>query len=143
MLSLSCKYALRAVVYIMSRAEGLQRAGIKEIATAIGANEHTTAKILQLLAKEGVIHSAKGPHGGFYLLPDAAPIYLIDVVRVIDGEHFFFECGLGLKECSEKTPCPLHHAYKDARAALYQQFSSITVQQLSEDITHGKAVLKR
>ena len=143
MLSLSCKYALRAVVYIMSKAVALQRSGIKEIATEIGANEHTTAKILQLLAKEGIIHSAKGPHGGFYLLPGEAPIYLIDVVRVIDGEHFFFECGLGLKECSEKKPCPLHHAYKAARNTLHQQFSSITVQQLSRDISLGRAVLKR
>lgn len=131
------------MVYIMSKAGLLQRSGIKEIATAIGANEHTTAKILQLLAKEGFVHSAKGPHGGFYLLPDAAPIYLIDVVRVVDGDAIFFECGLGLKACSEEIPCPMHHAYKAAREALYEQFSSITVQQLSGDITQGKAVLKR
>lgn len=143
MLSLSCKYALRAVLYIMSKAIVLQRSGIKEIATAIGANEHTTAKILQLLAKEGVIYSAKGPSGGFYLLPDTAPIYLIDVVRVIDGDQFFLECGLGLKECSEKKPCPIHHTYKAARTALHQQFCSITVQQLANDIALGKVFLKR
>jgi Rrf2 family protein len=143
MLSLSCKYALRAIVYIMSKAASLHRSGIKEIAEAIGANEHTTAKILQLLAKEGLVHSAKGPTGGFYLLPDAGPIYLIQVVRLIDGEQFFFECGLGLKECSEKKPCPIHHTYKAARADLYQKFCSITVQQLSDEIALGKAFLKR
>lgn len=131
------------MVYIMSKAALMQRSGIKEIATAIGANEHTTAKILQLLAKEGIIYSVKGPSGGFYLLPDAAPIHLIEVVRLIDGDNFFFECGLGLKECSENKPCPIHHTYKAARAALYQQFCSITVQQLSNDIALGKAFLKR
>jgi len=143
MLSLSCKYALRAVVYIMSKAKTLHRCGIKEIATAIGANEHTTAKILQVLAREGLVHSIKGPSGGFYLFPNAEPIYLIEIVRLIDGDHFFFECGLGLKECSEKKPCPLHHTYKAARNTLYQQFSSISVQQLSKDIALGRAVLKR
>ena len=143
MLSLSCKYALRAVVYIMSKANTLHRSGIKEIADAIGANEHTTAKILQVLAKEGLIHSAKGPSGGFYLLPDTEPIYLIQIVRVIDGDHFFFDCALGLKECSESKPCPIHKSYKAARTDLYQKFSNITVQQLSQEITLGKAVLKR
>jgi len=141
MLSLSCKYALRAVVYLMSRAG--TRLGIKEIAIAIEANAHTTAKILQVLAKAGLIHSAKGPTGGFFLNETEAALYLIDVVRVIDGDAVFFECGLGLKECSEEKPCPIHHSYKAARASLHQQFSSVTVQQLSEDLALGKAFLKR
>jgi Rrf2 family protein len=143
MLSRSCKYALRAVVYIMSKAGTGHRLGIKEIAADIEANEHTTAKILQVLVHEGIIHSAKGPHGGFYLMPDAPPIYLMQIVRVIDGDHVFFECGLGLKECSEKKPCPIHHSYKTARTDLYEKFNTITVQQLSEDLTAGKAFLKR
>jgi len=143
MLSTSCKYALRAVVFLMSKAAGQQRYGIKEIAKAIEANEHTTAKILQLLAREGIIYSAKGPTGGFYLLPDAAPIYLIQIIRLIDGDHFFFDCILGLKECSDKKPCPFHQYYKEARAGLFQQFSSVTVQQLSRDIALGNTYLKR
>lgn len=143
MLSTSCKYALRAAVYIMSKAEGNVRLGIKEIADEIQANEHTTAKILQQLVREGVIYSIKGPHGGFYLPADNPPIYLIDIVRVIDGEHFFFECGLGLKECSEQKPCPIHHQYKAVRENLFRQFSTVTVQQLSKDLTLGRAFLKR
>ena len=143
MLSTSCKYALRAAVYIMSRCSEGVRLGIKEIAEEIEANEHTTAKILQLLAKEGVIHSAKGPTGGFYLPRDKSPIYLIDIVRVIDGEHFFFECGLGLKECSDKKPCPIHHQFKSARESLYKQFATVTVQQLSKDLSLGKSFLRR
>ena len=141
MLSTSCKYALRAAVYITSK-EGL-RCGIKEIAAEIEANEHTTAKILQLLGKEKVIASAKGPNGGFYMPSDAPPVYLIDIVKVIDGDHFFFECGLGLKKCSEEKPCPIHHHYKAAREQLYNEFSTITIQDLSQNLTLGKSFLKR
>jgi DNA-binding IscR family transcriptional regulator len=47
MLSLSCKYAIRAVVYIHSRAGEHVRMGIKEIASEIESNEHSTAKNLQ------------------------------------------------------------------------------------------------
>jgi Rrf2 family transcriptional regulator, iron-sulfur cluster assembly transcription factor len=143
MLSTSCKYAIRAAVYIMSQSRKHFRPGIKEIAEEIESNEHTTAKILQVLVKEGLVSSAKGPNGGFFVQPDSKPVYLIDIVRVIDGDHFFFECGLGLKECSESKPCPIHHSYKGAREQLFNQFSTLTVQELSENITLGKAFLRR
>ncbi|MEI6946766.1 Rrf2 family transcriptional regulator [Paraflavisolibacter sp. H34] len=143
MLSISCKYALRSVVYLMVRSKERVRCSIKEISAEIEANEHTTAKILQQLVKAEIIHSAKGPTGGFFMPASARPIPLIEVVKVVDGTNFFFECGLGLKSCSEEKPCPLHHHYKAARQALYQQFSTHTVQDLSENLSLGKSFLKR
>lgn len=143
MLSTSCKYALRAAVLLMKVAPEGRRLSIPEIAAAIEANEHTTGKILQLMVREGIIFSAKGPHGGFYLPEDVPPIYLIDIVEVVDGTHFFFDCGLGLKECSEQKPCPIHNQYKAVREALYQQFSSHTIQELAKDLSLGKSFLKR
>lgn len=143
MLSISCKYALRAAVLLMNAWPEGRRLGVRQIADAIEANEHTAGKILQLMVKERLICSAKGPGGGFYLPADAAPLYLIDIVRVVDGTSFFFDCGLGLKACSESKPCPIHHQYKEAREALHRQFATITVQQLANDISLGKAFLKR
>lgn len=143
MLSTSCKYALRAAVLLMTVAPEGRRIGILEISDAIEANEHTTGKILQLMVREGLLFSAKGPNGGFYLPADAAPIYLIDIVKVIDGTSLFFDCGLGLKVCSESKPCPIHHQYKAARQALHRQFATLTVQKLAADLSLGKAFLKR
>ena len=143
MLSTSCKYALRAAVLLMKVAPEKKRLSIHDIAEGIEANEHTAGKILQLMVREGLIHSIKGPNGGFYLPVDAPPLYLIQIVQVIDGVDFFFSCGLGLKECSESKPCPIHHQYKAAREALYTQFSIVTVQQLAQDLSLGKAFLKR
>ena len=143
MLSLSCKYALRAAVYLMSRSSQGGRTGIREIAEEIEANEHTAAKILQLLSRASIIRSAKGPGGGFYMTPEQEPVYLIDIVNVIDGDHFFFDCGLGLKKCSETRPCPIHHSYKASREKLYDEFCSITVQELAVNISRGKAFLRR
>ena len=57
----------------------------------------------------------KGPNGGFYIPVNAKPVALIDIVTIIDGVQFFFECGLGLKECSEIRPSPIHHTYKVSR----------------------------
>ena len=143
MLSTSCKYALRAAVYLMANTDNLTKSGIKEIAEEIEANEHTTGKILQLLVKVRIIASTKGPNGGFYISNAGKKIYLIDIVRIVDGVFFFFECGLGLKKCSESKPCPIHHSYKVSREKLYREFSSITIQELASDIEKGEAFLKR
>lgn len=143
MLSTSCKYALRAAVYLMAQSHEGTKAGIKEIAEEIEANEHTTGKILQLLVREKIIVSAKGPNGGFYIPPSGKKIFLIDIVEVVDGVHFFFECGLGLRKCSEQKPCPIHHSYKVSREKLYQEFCSITIQELASNIEKGEAFLKR
>lgn len=129
-------------MYLMSRSKEEVRLGIKAVAEEIEANEHTTAKILQLLAREGMIMSAKGPNGGFYIA-SKKNIFLIDIVRLIDGEQLFRECGLGLKACSEKKPCPIHYQYKAVRESLHNQFCTITVQQLSEDLELGRSFLKR
>ena len=141
MLSTSCKYAIRAAVYLMSKSGNPAKSGIREIAEEISANEHTTGKILQLLARAGQIASTKGPHGGFYIPPDSDPIYLIDIVSVIDGTGFFFECGLGLTRCSETKPCPIHYSYKASRERLFEEFSTITIQELAQNLTKGKAYL--
>jgi Rrf2 family protein len=143
MLSTSCKYALRAAVYLTAVSNEESKAGIKQIAEEIQANEHTTGKILQLLVREKIILSTKGPHGGFYIAANAKPIYLIDVVKVVDGIHFFFECGLGLHKCSESKPCPIHFTYKVSREKLFNEFSTITLRDLANDIERGEAFLKR
>ena len=143
MLSTSCKYALRAAVYLTANTDDTRRAGIKEVSTQIEANEHTTAKILQLLVRERIIGSVKGPNGGFYISKHSKKIHLIDIVKVVDGVFFFFECGLGLRKCSESKPCPIHNSYKVSREKLYKEFSSITIQELAGDIEKGHAFLKR
>ena len=143
MLSLSCKYALRAAFYLVSQSGKMRKAGIREIAEEIEANEHTTGKILQLLVREELIQSVKGPNGGFFIPPDAAPVYLIDIIKVIDGTGLFFNCGLGLKNCSEKQPCPIHFTFKAAREKLYREFCNVSIQSLAKDIEKGKAYLRR
>jgi Rrf2 family protein len=134
---------LRAAVYLTANTDDTRRAGIKEVSTQIEANEHTTAKILQLLVRERIIGSVKGPNGGFYISKHSKKIHLIDIVKVVDGVFFFFECGLGLRKCSESKPCPIHNSYKVSREKLYKEFSSITIQELAADIEKGHAFLKR
>lgn len=115
MLSLTCKTAIKAVIYLASKFESGEKAGIKEIADYIQASEHTVGKLLQTLVKEKVINSSKGPNGGFYVSSNQKNQSLINIVEAIDGKAVFNQCGLGLSKCSATHPCAIHNDYKIIR----------------------------
>lgn len=139
MLSLTCKTAIKAVIYLSGK-DG-SKAGIKEVASQINASEHTVGKILQRLARQKIINSLKGPSGGFYLTEQQQGQAVIDVVQAIEGDHIFQECGLGLSQCSASHPCPIHDEYKVARELVEKIFRERKIKDLCTPVTNGLAYL--
>lgn len=105
------------MIYIAANEEEGKRMGVKEVAEAIDSPEAFTAKILQLLAKHGLVDSFKGPTGGFSLIQDRS-ITLREVVLAVDGDKLMEQCVLGLDECSGANPCPVHHKFVAIREQL-------------------------
>ncbi len=128
--SKSCEYALRAVIYVCQKSSDNVNIGVKEIARAIESPEPFTAKILQQLARKRIIASIKGPNGGFYIDHKQPPVSIYQVVEAIDGSDFFERCVLGLKDCSEKKPCPMHQHFKKHREELTFIFKKKTIHDL-------------
>lgn len=141
MLSLTCKTAIKAVIYLSCKSAEGQKAGIKEIAEQINASEHTVGKILQTLAKRGLINSLKGPSGGFFINETQQMQPISDIVETIEGKQVFRECGLGLSKCSATHPCPIHNEYKVARDLIEKLFREKKVKDLCDPVTNGLAYL--
>ena len=141
MLSLTCKTAIKAVIYLASKFESGEKAGIKEIAEFINASEHTVGKMLQTLVKEEVINSAKGPTGGFYISAKQRNQSIIKIIDAIDGKEVFDECGLGLSKCSATHPCPIHNDYKIIRDQFKTMCRQKKVSDLCETVNDGLAYL--
>jgi len=141
MLTLTCKTAIKAVIYLASKFESGENAGIKEIAKYIDASEHTVGKLLQTLVKEEVINSLKGPNGGFYITAKQKNLPIIKIVEAIDGKDVFKECGLGFSRCSSDHPCPLHDDYKPVRDLFEKLCRERKVIDLCEPVSIGRAYL--
>ncbi|MDE3185647.1 MAG: Rrf2 family transcriptional regulator [Bacteroidota bacterium] len=141
MLSNTCKTAIKAVVYLCSKYETQQNAGIKEIAEFINGNEHTIGKILQTLVKQNIINSMKGPSGGFFISKQQQKQPIINIVEAIDGKQVFKSCGLGLSKCSASHPCPIHDEYKEARDIVENLCRQKKVLDLCEPVNNGLAYL--
>lgn len=140
-LSKSCEYAIRAAVYVAHATRNGKRAGIVEIADAIGSPMHFTAKILQTLSRKKLLASAKGPAGGFYLEEDR-PLFLIDIIRAVDGEELFTRCAMGLRQCSDTKPCPMHNQIKPIRDQLVAEFSKKSIHEMVSEFEKNRYFLK-
>ena len=143
MLSQKCKYAIRAVLLLSLEQRNDKLMGAREIATALKMPFAFTGKILQELVKKGIISSTKGPKGGFYLSKQDLNHPLIRIVEAIDDISFFNSCGLGLSECSEEHPCPVHDTFKIARDNLLTLFKTKLIKDLSDEILRNKLSLVR
>jgi Rrf2 family protein len=143
MFSKSCEYAIRAVIFICTKNEENKVVKIQEIAEAIGAPVYYTSKILQQLSRLKLMGSLKGQNGGFYMSIEHKEIRLIDIVQAIDGDKIFNGCALGLSQCSETKPCPLHAQFKSIRKELKEMLESTTVLDLSLNLLKGKTTLKK
>ena len=143
MLSKSCEYAVKAMIYLAKENHQNSKKGFKEVADGINAPQPFMAKILQELAQKGLLLSTKGPGGGFYLPANYGSYSIAKIVRAIDGESIFKSCILGLNSCSPKKPCPLHHAYIPIKSQLIGMLEEHTLGQFDNEMMNTIYFLKR
>lgn len=131
MLSKSCQYALRAVVYIAEESSTTQLVGAQQMAESLQIPKHFLSKILQQLSRNKLISSTKGPNGGFYLSRENEQVTIDRIIEVIDGPGLFTACVLGLPSCSSAHPCPLHEQAVGYRDGLYHKLKNLTIRELT------------
>jgi len=98
-------------------------------------------KILQNLARQKLIRSFKGVRGGYELARPAMDITLENIIDATDGEDLVEGCVLGLPECSEENPCPLHESWKEVRIKLTAMLEQTTLADLA-DVAKRRAAAK-
>ena len=141
MLSLTCKTAIKAVIFLASKNKTASKSSLREVAEYINASEHSVGKILQVLVKEKIVNSSKGPSGGFFISDDQLKKSLLAIVFAIDGTDIFTGCGLGLQRCSANHPCPIHYEYKIVRDGFEQLCKEKTIEDLGAHVLEGYSYL--
>lgn len=143
MFSKSCKYGIKAVLYIAQQSQLGIRVGIKEIVEAIDTPEAFTAKVLQTLSKKNIVNSVKGPNGGFEIPKERlVEIKLSNIVEAIDGEDMYTQCALGLPKCGFEKPCPVHHKFVVVKNELRYVLENTTVLEVAHKMNTIDLYLK-
>jgi len=126
-ISQTAEYALRAVVWLAGHP---QRAlSTLEISKATKIPGGYLSKVLQGLARSGLVLSNPGRAGGFRLNRAPHDIRVLDVINAVDGVQRIRSCPLGLRSHGTVL-CPLHKRLDDAMAMVERAYASSTIAEL-------------
>ena len=146
MLSNTCKYALRALIYLGKFSQEEKKIGIKKISEDLGISTPFLGKILQNLVRQKLLVSTKGPNGGFGLAKTPEHISLWEIVTNVDGEEFFTNCLIGLEPCINHDPtkplCPIHNKYAKLRGEIAQFYKETSLKTIGDDIDKFEDLIK-
>jgi Rrf2 family protein len=134
MLKLSKKadYGLIAVKDLADHRSGPARSA-KEIARAYGIPTELLAKILQKLAKKGLLISTLGMNGGYVLARQPWEISAFEVIRAIEGPLFITSCITDRRECGQMTRCTVREPLQKVNETLVKALSAVTISHLASD----------
>jgi Rrf2 family protein len=129
-------YALMALQHIASvHFEDLHRARIvntKEIAEEYNIPVELLAKVLQVLAKHGIIESQNGPKGGYLLARDAREITIAQVLTAIEGPFGITDCYHEKEgaSCLQHEHCNIRTPLLKVQDSIFQLLNNMTIEDM-------------
>jgi len=122
-------YAIRSMLYIASLPDDcvvLRR----EVAEAQKIPSSFMAKILRGLVRAGLLHSARGVHGGFTLARPASDINLLEVVEAIEGPIALTKCVPDPEGCEHSFNCPANAVWSTIQDQIGDSLRKVTLEAL-------------
>ncbi|HYA98134.1 MAG TPA: Rrf2 family transcriptional regulator [Methylomirabilota bacterium] len=131
-LSKKADYALIAVKHLaLHRKEHACSAA--EIAAEYGISGTLMAKVLQKLAKGGLIQARHGAAGGYQLSREPAQISALEVISAIDGPVLITSCVTNHGPCDATSKCTVREPLRKVNESILQVLGAVTISQLSEE----------
>jgi Rrf2 family protein len=105
----------------------------KDVAEAYGIPQEVLAKILQRLAKVGLVQSHHGMNGGYVLARDPRTISAFEVIKAIDGPLFITSCVTVRGECGQSNRCTIREPLRKVNESIEQVLKNIKISHMKED----------
>ena len=125
-------YALMAMKHLAENTERGARSA-KDMADAYGIPPEALAKILQRLAKAGLLHSQHGTNGGYTLARSAHTISAFEVIQAIDGPLFITSCVTVRGECGQSNRCNIREPLRKVNESIEAVLKRIKVSHMREE----------
>lgn len=138
MISSTAEYALRAVVHLAMHPDAPCTS--KEIAETTKAPPGYVSKVLQDLARAGLVVAQRGPNGGFSLALPPERISVLDAINAVDPIRRITTCPLGIPSHGTRL-CRLHDKLDHAIAEFERVFRESTIADMIEPSRQGTRCL--
>jgi Rrf2 family protein len=125
-------YALMAMKHLAEHPDGGARSA-KDVADAFGIPPEALAKILQRLAKAGLLQSQHGINGGYTLARAAHTISAFEVIQAIDGPLFITSCVTVRGECDQSDRCNIREPLRKVNESIEGVLKRIKISHMREE----------
>ena len=132
-LSRATEYAIRLIFYLSDRQPLPQYVRIKDVAVDLEVSYFQLAKVANILITNEILKASTGPTGGIDLCDHANSLPLSVVLEIFGEKDIFDQCILGLPQCSDENPCPIHTVWGTTRRELRSTFFDKTLGELKKD----------
>ncbi len=124
-------YAVRVMVQL-ALPESDARLSLPQLSQVTDAPESFLSKVLQSLARAGLISSRRGQTGGFRITQRGHESSMREVIEAVDGPICLNLCLVHGRSCARKRHCPAHPVWARAQQAMLDVLSGITVAQMAD-----------
>ncbi len=122
-------YAVVILACMAEKRDLLHTASGLSLATVLP--EPTVAKVLKLLARGGVITSARGVNGGYRLSHEPDNITMAAVIVALEGPVMLTSCVEGGDECCARSKdCSMKGKWNPVNAAMQKALESVSLTQM-------------
>jgi len=135
-------YALMAMKHLAEHSSGSSRSA-KDVADAFGIPPEALAKILQRLAKAGLLHSQHGINGGYMLARPAHTISAFEVIQAIDGPLFITSCVTVRGECDQTDRCNIREPLRKVNESIEAVLRRIKISHMREELEETESPVSK
>jgi len=119
-------YTLRVLMFCALNPE--RSVTIAELAESHAVSKNHLMKIVNDLARQGLLQTTRGRGGGLRLLKPAADIHIGDVVRQSETDFRLVECfDPGHSTCTLTTQCQLKNVFWTAKQNFLAELDQVTL----------------
>ncbi len=138
-LSKKADYGLIALKHLaMHNGHGSSSAA--DIAEVYRISTPLMAKVLQKLAKAGLVAARHGSSGGYTLARAAKDISALDAIRAIEGPLFITSCVTSRGECDVTTTCSIREPLRRVNDSILDVLAKVRISQMTDDAPVSEVV---
>ena len=137
-LSKKADYALIAMKHLATRADAAS-ASAREIAEQYDIPVELMAKVLQRLARRGLLTSHQGTRGGYRLSRPSQAISVADVIQAIDGPLTVTACSTDAENCGQFAKCSVRDPLWRIKDRILSALSTCSLAEVAAEAIHEPA----
>jgi FeS assembly SUF system regulator len=131
-LSKKADYGLIALKHLAMHSGGSSYSAA-DISESYKLSAPLMAKVLQKLAKGGLVAARHGSSGGYMLARDAAHISALDVIRAIDGPLFITSCVTSHGTCDLTTTCSIREPLRRVNDSILDVLEKVKISHMTDE----------